>query len=355
MKRIIYSLTMIFVGMVFYGCFESDKAEILTSTSYNNDKTVIEKIMTGEEFDKIVLGNNTTTSAITTNLNLMTEYNGAEIIWNLDLTEGRVTTTGAVSIPTDADKELIISAEIKKGKMTAKKELKLTLKKNDSFILVEGGEINNSGTTIKVGSFFIGKYEVTQKEWMDIMGYNNSANQSGYNYPVEKVSWYEAIKFCNAKSDKEGLERVYTIENETTLPYTITTDTNKNGYRLPTKNEWLYAAKGGAKTQGYTYSGTNIVGDAGWYYTNSGMKTHEVGQKTPNELGIYDMTGNVWEWTNETCSVSSKWVAGNSYEGYEYRMDVTYFDTFSLYQKNTAGENKVYGYATVGIRIVRNK
>jgi formylglycine-generating enzyme len=104
----------------------------------------------------------------------------------------------------------------------------------------------------------------------------NIRNQSEYNHPVIHVSWNDASEYCNWLSLKTG-----------------------KSYRLPTEAEWEYAAKGGSQSRGYTYSGSNNAGDVAWCMENSGNETHPVGQKQPNELGIYDMTGNVWEWCSD--------------------------------------------------------
>jgi len=144
-----------------------------------------------------------------------------------------------------------------------------------------------------VSDFYIGKYEVTQKEWTEIMG-KNLSNWKGDNLPVEKVSWYDAVKFCNKKSDKEGLTRCYSGSGTNTK-----CNFSANGYRLPTEAEWEYSARGGNKSKGYKYSGSHNIGSVAWYNDNSGRKTHKVGTKQPNELGIYDMSGNVREWCND--------------------------------------------------------
>lgn len=147
---------------------------------------------------------------------------------------------------------------------------------------------------VTVSSFMIGKYEVTQEQYKQVMGTNPSKFSSGTKAPrrpVEQVSWYEAVAFCNRLSELEGLKKVYAINGTD-----VKGDFSWNGYRLPTEAEWEYAARGGSQSQGYTYSGSNDAGSVAWHDGNSGNTTHPVGTNAPNELGLYDMSGNVWEW-----------------------------------------------------------
>jgi formylglycine-generating enzyme required for sulfatase activity len=143
-------------------------------------------------------------------------------------------------------------------------------------------------------AFYMGKYEVTQKQYLDVIESNPSNFGGNDDNPVEMVSWNEAVEFCNALSRKEGLEECYTLESGTTWRCNF----NKKGYRLPTEAEWEYACRANAPTNTdyYTGNGENALAKAGWYYYNSNSTTNPVGQKEANKFGLYDMHGNVWEW-----------------------------------------------------------
>ena len=124
-------------------------------------------------------------------------------------------------------------------------------------------------------NYYIGKYEVTQALWQAVMG-SNPSHFKGDDLPVEQVSWNDCQDFISKLNAMTGKR-----------------------FRLPTESEWEYAARGGNKSRGYQYSGSYNIDDVAWYSDNSGSKTHAVGTKEPNELGIYDMTGNVWEWCQD--------------------------------------------------------
>lgn len=146
---------------------------------------------------------------------------------------------------------------------------------------------------VTVSDFFISKFPVTQKQWQAVIGNNPSHFKGGFK-PVESVSWFDAIAFCNKLNEMVGLNHMYHVNENT-----VTLKTSTTGYRLPTEAEWEYAARGGTQGKGYVYSGSNKISEVAEYEGNNNKTTKPVGCKLGNELGLCDMSGNVLEWCHD--------------------------------------------------------
>jgi formylglycine-generating enzyme required for sulfatase activity len=194
---------------------------------------------------------------------------------------------------------------------------------NDGMIFVQGGTFqmgdyyDESWTgaetpvhSVTVSDFYIGKCEITQYEWSRYLALTNTSYGAGNEFPAYSLRWYYVLKYCNLRSSAEGFTPCYSINGSTNpvdwgdVPTTSTDadwdaavcDWSANGYRMPTEAEWEYAARGGINSgDNYRYSGSDVINDVGWYSDNC-SSTNPVGTKSPNQLGIYDMTGNVSEW-----------------------------------------------------------
>ena len=276
------------------------------------------------------------------------------------------------------------------------KELKGTIKKYsgkkasnveskfENMVFVQGGKYQPSFAKEEKEVFDIEvcKYPTTQKIWTEVME-SNSSSFKGDNRPVENITWWQALDYCNKLSEKYGLEPVYDLSKsaqgilmikelggETVYP-DVANFKNTEGFRLPTEVEWEWFTRGGqiAIEQGtfdYTYSGSNNINEVAWYYENSGAKngngtgsTQDVGLKKPNQLGLYDCSGNVWEWCYDTTE--------NIEEGKNYIYKA--FDSSNIYRRLKGGSWLNYAencavlyrsyyqatdaYYNIGFRLVR--
>ena len=206
------------------------------------------------------------------------------------------------------------SQKIKNGKRIAGRP---TFK---DMVIVNGGKYTPSffNEEREVCNLEVCKYQTTQDMWMEVME-NNPSEFKGGRRPVENVSWWYALEFCNKLSEKHGLKPVYDLSQKNKgilkinqlngkTEYPNIADFKKTeGFRLPTEVEWEWFARGGEiamqdGTFNYDYSGSNNLDEVAWHYGNSGRGTHDVGTKKPNQLGLYDCSGNVWEWCYDTAN-----------------------------------------------------
>ena len=259
--------------------------------------------------------------------------------------------------------------------------------KRTAMVYVAGGTFSQGRThdVTLTQDFYMCKYEVTFEIWTEVKKWASSQEEE-WNIgsaikgvtnndlftdwePATNMSWYEAITWCNAYSEKQGLTPCYYTDYTCTTVYRDYSESgyvywnkNANGYRLPTESEWEYVAKGGASQKSYTYAGSNTIGNVAWYSGNSGYETHPVGTKAANSLGIYDMCGNVREWcatsyysyTNDAQTNPNSWNYSNSKFYNPIYRGGSWYDS-----ANTVESRQHESYGTnydkyTGFRIVRN-
>ena len=235
-----------------------------------------------------------------------------------------------------------------------------------NFIRVDGGKLpslSKIGST-NIAGFLISSTELTWSEWRRVRdwaslhGYDiyGAGAGSGPNHPVRNISWFEAIKWCNARSEMSGLTPFYEVGGDVYRSGETTPELNRlaNGYRLPTEAEWEWAARGGNRSVGYRYSGSNNPDEVAWYWDNTlgadvdiyqGRGTWPVARKKPNELGIYDMSGNVWEWCWDQVHGSYRAIRGGRWSFPAERCAVDYRENYGV----PTGHADHYG-----LRIVKN-
>lgn len=221
-------------------------------------------------------------------------------------------------------------------------------------VLVTAGTTSSeNGSVSIVEDIYVCKYEVSQGEFEELLGFNPARfnGVDGVKKPVEQVSWYDAVVYCNAKSEEEGLNLYYTMTNiQVTDGSVISAEVVENyngGYRLLTSTEWEYCARGGELGENTIYSGSNNVSDVAWYVKIS-SETNISGEKLPNELGLYDMSGNVWEWCGDWWDEeiqTHKMVKGGCWSGSEIYCEVDKKYSYEL----------GFTYDNVGFRVARTK
>jgi len=205
-----------------------------------------------------------------------------------------------------------------------------------SFIMGNDEDHDNPKHRVLLSKFHISKYLITQALWTAIMGYNPSLyTKNTAEHPVDNVSWYETQKFIG---------RLNKITN--------------NWYRLPTEAEWEYAAKGGIKSKEYKYAGSNNLDEVAWHFGNSNEKPQAVGGKKPNELGIFDMNGNVYEWCDDWYARDYYYNPGYDPTGPEEGTErvnrggswFNHANDFSIAERGHV--NPTYAFNTIGFRLV---
>jgi formylglycine-generating enzyme required for sulfatase activity len=227
-----------------------------------------------------------------------------------------------------------------------------------TFIMGDKDEVDSPPHEVTVSAFYIDKYLVTQEQYEKLMG-DNPSRWKGKTNPVEQMRWSDAVRFCNARSKAEGLEPSYDLN-------TWKCNFDANGYRLPTEAEWEYACRAGTTTAYFFGDDESKLKAYAWYEDNSGGKPHPVGQKPANPWGLYDMSGNVWQWCNDFYkvdyyqeSLKENPRGPESGETKVLRGGAWKFSAESCrsgyrYNENPGYSDVCFGYDIYGFRCVRN-
>jgi formylglycine-generating enzyme required for sulfatase activity len=235
-------------------------------------------------------------------------------------------------------------------------------------VFVEGGTLPYTSEFAgkSVESFWISRTEVT---WLECKGVRNWAADTGYDignmgegrgndHPVQNVNWYDCVKWCNAKSEMAGLKPVYQVKGQVYRNgeygaegfKMISRNDSANGYRLPSGAEWEWAARGGVKSRGFKFSGSDELDVIGWHIQNSNARVHPVKEKAPNEIGLHDMSGNLWEWCWESNAAEYQ-VRGGSGTNYSEHCAVAYIPPNATTPDRSS---PFIGLPAIGFRIARS-
>jgi len=263
-----------------------------------------------------------------------------QILFSSDMSAWTTRRISQRIVSEDADR-MVIEATAPSG---ARGFFKVTGSDNPRMVRIDGGILSSSSQLAgaAVAAFQIGKTEVMWGEWQAVRTWSVSngydlagvGQGSGPGHPVREVTWYEALKWCNAKSEMEGYTPVYSTAGALYRTGSLepTINPSADGYRLPTEAEWEWAARGGVRSNGYIYSGSNDLDAVAWYRTNSlgasvpltraGRGTWPARSKVANELGLYDMNGNTWEWCWDGGGAGGRRIRGGSFINEPFECDL---------------------------------
>ncbi len=226
------------------------------------------------------------------------------------------------------------------------------------FSMGDENEVDAKPHEVRVDAFTIDRYPVTQAEYQRVTGENPSRWKADHN-PVEQMRWSDAVKYCNARSRKDGLQPCYNLE-------TWECDFTASGYRLPTEAEWEYACRAGTTSAYFFGNAPEALSDYAWIDSNADARPQPVGQKLPNPWGLYDMLGNVWEWCNDFYQVDYYQVVPEEnprgpntgetkvLRGGAWKFSAECCRSGYRYNENPGYVDVCFGYDIYGFRCVKN-